>query len=132
MKGLGLNYPLQDGQQGYFEQTFDSMTNEKVKLSNLMNTIEGERYMQPSFGLGIQKYLFEQITPELSKKIDTEIRRKIAFWLPNLLINNLYVDIITDVDRNAVNVEIDFSLINDPNNYDVVTFTFTSTGANSQ
>lgn len=124
MKALGMNYPIQNGQQGYFEQTFESLENEKVKLKNLMNTIEGERYMQPSFGLGIHKYLFEQITPDVSNKIETEIRKKISYWLPNLIINNLYVDIVTDVDRNTINVEIDFSLKNNPTDYDVVSFTF--------
>ena len=124
MKGLGMNYPIESGQQGYFEQTFDSLTNEKVKLINLMNTIEGERIMQPSFGLGIHKYLFEQITPDISNKIETEIKKKIAYWLPNLVINKLYVDVLTDVDRNTINVEIDFSLENNPNDYDVVSFLF--------
>lgn len=124
MKALGMNYPIENGQQGYFEQTFESMENEKVKLKNLMNTIEGERYMQPSFGLGIHKYLFEQITPAIAKKMETEIRKKIGYWLPNLTINNLYVDILTDVDKNSIGVEIDFSLKNNPNDYDVVSFTF--------
>jgi phage baseplate assembly protein W len=124
MKPLGMNYPIEKGQQGYFEQTFESLENEKVKLKNLMRTIEGERYMQPSFGLAIYKYLFQQITPDLQKKIENDIRKKVQFWLPNLLINNLYVDIKTDVDRNRVGVEIDFSLKNNPTDYDVVTFTF--------
>lgn len=124
MKGLGMNYPIEKGQQGYFEQTFESLDNEKVKLKNLMNTIEGERYMQPSFGLGMHKYLFEQITPAVGTKMENEIRKKIAYWLPNLVINDLYVDVLTNVDRNVINVEIDFSLKNNPNDYDVVSFLF--------
>ena len=126
MKGLGVNYPIEKGQQGYFEQTFDSLSNEKVKLKNLMRTIEGERYMQPSFGLAIYKYLFEQMTTEIKDKVDNDIRKKIQFWLPNLIINKLYVDVTTDVDRNIMNIEIDFSLVNNPEDYDVVTFTFSS------
>ena len=39
MKPLGMNYPIEKGQQGYFEQTFESLENEKVKLKNLMLTI---------------------------------------------------------------------------------------------
>jgi len=126
MKPLGMNYPVEKGQQGYFEQTYESLQNEKVKLKNLMRTIEGERYMQPSFGLAIYKYLFQQITPDLKVKIENDIRKKIQFWLPNLIINKLYVDITTDVDRNKVGVEIDFSLANNPDDYDVVTFEFSA------
>jgi len=126
MKPLGMNYPIVGGQQGYFEQTFETLQNEKIKLKNLMRTVEGERYMQPSFGLAIYKYLFEQITDIIKSKIEADIRRKIEFWLPNLIINELYVDIITNVDRNTINVQIDFSLTSNPEEYDVVTFTFDS------
>lgn len=126
MRGLGVNYPIEKGQQGYFDQTFESLENEKVKLKNLMRTVEGERYMQPSFGLAIYKYLFQQMTPDLKIKIENDIKRKIQFWLPNLIINNLYVDIANNIDKNRVDVEIDFSLVNAPNDYDVVTFTFSS------
>ena len=126
MQGLGVNYPIENGQQGYFEQTFDSLDNEKVKLKNLMRTIEGERYMQPNFGLLIHKYLFQQLTPDLKSKVENDIRKKIQFWLPNLIINKLFVDVTTDVDRNNMQVEIDFSLVNNPEDYDVVTFTFST------
>lgn len=126
MQGLGVNYPIEKGQQGYFEQTFDSLDNEKVKLKNLMRTIEGERYMQPNFGLLIHKYLFQQLTPDLKSKVENDIRKKIQFWLPNLIINKLFVDVTTDVDRNNMQVEIDFSLVNSPDDYDVVTFTFST------
>ena len=126
MKGLGMSYPIQDGQQGYFEQTYDTLQNEKVKLINLINTIEGERFMQPSLGLAIRKYLFEQITPDISKKIENDIRRKVSFWLPNLILNNVYIDIATDVDRNTIDIELDFSLVQNPQAYDVVSFTFTA------
>jgi len=126
MKALGMKYPIENSQQGYFEQTFDSLTNEKVKLRNLMRTVEGERYMQPSFGLAIYKYLFDQITEDIKRKIDIDIKNKITFWLPNLIINNLYIDIVSDVDRNRINIEIDFSLVSNPSEYDVVTFTFDS------
>jgi len=126
MKALGMKYPIENSRQGYFEQTFDSLTNEKVKLRNLMRTVEGERYMQPSFGLAIYKYLFDQITEDIKRKIDIDIKNKITFWLPNLIINNLYIDIVSDVDRNRINIEIDFSLVSNPSEYDVVTFTFDS------
>lgn len=124
MKALGMNYPIENGQQGYFEQTFESLQNEKIKLINLLKTTEGERYMQPSFGTALKKYLFEPITEDIRFKIENELKKKIAFWLPNLIINNLYIDIITNVDRNRIDVEIDFSLLNNPQDYDVVTFTF--------
>jgi phage baseplate assembly protein W len=125
-KALGMNYPIQLGQQGYFEQTFDSFTNEEVKLINLMHTNVGERVMQPDFGLGLEKYLFENITPQLNTQIEKSIRSKISYWLPNITINSLTVttEAKTDADRNIIYVTINFSLVSDPTQYDEITFRF--------
>jgi uncharacterized protein len=123
-QGIDMDYPINKGNMGYFQQTFDTFDSERNKLINLMSTREGERVMQPKFGLGIEKYLFEQITSDLSSRLQSEIRNKIGFWLPNLQINNLSVDIISGVDRNTVTITIDFSLKANPSAFDVVTFTF--------
>lgn len=124
MRALGMLSPIRKGQQGYFEQTFDSFTNEKIKLINLFKTVEGERYMQPNFGLAIYKYLFEQITPDLKLKIENDINKKVGFWLPDIILNSLFVDIMSNVDRNTITVTVNFSVSKNTNSYDVLTFTF--------
>ena len=106
-QGIDMDLPIRKGNMGYFQQTFDTFDSERNKLINLMSTIEGEHVMQPKFGIGIQKYLFEQITSDLSSRLQGEIRNKVSFWLPNLQINDLSVDITTDVDRNKVSITID-------------------------
>lgn len=124
MKALGINYPIAKGNQGYFESVYETFANERIKLINLMNTIEGERYMQPEFGLGIHKYLFEPITTDLKMKLQREIENKIGFWIPNLNIDELEVNIIENVDKNQVDITLRVSLVGDPLQYDTVTFTF--------
>ena len=123
-QGIDMNYPIMKGNMGYFEQTFDTFESERNKLINLMSTVEGERVMQPSFGIGMHKYLFEQITEDLRQKIQAEIKNKIGFWLPNIQINNMVVDISSMVDRNTVIIKIDFSLKSNPSEFDIVTFAF--------
>ena len=76
------------------------------------------------FGFGIEKYLFEQITDDLNARLQSEIRRKVGFWLPNIQINDLIVDTLTDVDRNKITISINFSLKANPSDFDVVTFIF--------
>lgn len=115
LKGIGINYPIRFGQQG---QTYYSIDNERVKLISLMRTIEGERFMQPEFGLNLYPYLFEQITPILADQIEDEIRRKVNFWIPGVKILDLIVDIESGVDKNNITVKISFGLKNynaDPN-----------------
>ena len=123
-QGLDMDYPITKGNMGYFQQTFDTFDSERNKLINLMSTLEGERVMQPKFGLGIEKYLFEQITSDLQSRLQSEIRSKVGFWLPNIQINDMTVDIVSGVDRNIVTIKIDFSLKANPSEFDVVTFTF--------
>ena len=123
-QGIGLNYPIFKGSEGYFQLVYDSFASERIKLINLISTIEGERYMQPTFGLGVHKYLFEQSSPELSYRLESEVRNKIEFWLPNLLINTLNIDILQSVDRNQINMTIDFSLKSNPVEFDTVSFQF--------
>jgi len=123
-QGIDMDYPIMKGNMGYFQQTFDTFDSERNKLINLMSTREGERVMQPTFGLSIEKYLFEQITDDLTARLQSEIRGKVGFWLPNIQINNLNIDWITGVDRNKITISIDFSLKANPSEFDVVTFIF--------
>ena len=124
--GLGMNYPIDRGQTGYFDQTFDTFTNEEVKLINLMHTTEGERIMEPAFGLRLERFLFEPITTDITSQIANYIRSKISYWLPNLIINSLNVmsDPQSDADRNVIYVTVNFSLTTNPAQYDETTFKF--------
>ena len=123
-KALGLTIPLIDGNNGYFDTTYDSFSNERTKIINLVSTVEGERFMQPMFGLGIHKYLFEQVTSDIPKKIKNEISKKVTFWLPNVNLDNTTVDIVENVNKNQIDITIEFSLKSNPTDYDILTFRF--------
>lgn len=126
VKGLGMNYPLAFGQQGAFNQTYDTLTNETVKLINLMHTIAKERVMQPGFGLELEQFLFENITPQLTTQIETQVRNKITTWIPNVSINDLAVQVVSneDSDRNRIYITINFGLKTSQTTQDTITFQF--------
>ena len=126
VKGLGMSYPIISGQQGAFEQTYDSLTNETVKLLNLMHTMVNERVMQPDFGLNLEQYLFENITPDLIQKIEAQVKQKIETWIPNVAINTLKAEVVFNeaLDRNKIYVTISFGLKANPSETDVITFQF--------
>ena len=124
MKAIDMKYPITIGNTGYFDMNYDTFSSEKTKLINLMSTGEGERIMQPLFGLGMEKYIFEPITSELQQRIQSEITNKITFWLPNLNIDKINVDIVTDIDRNQIDITLQFSLIKNPTQFDTLTFRY--------
>lgn len=111
---LGISYPLGYQNKASFVYTHDTISNERAKLINFLRTVEYERVMNPLFGLGLEKYIFEQNTVELRMRIEDQIRKKIAAWLPKITINNLEINISSNYDRNSIEVIINFGIKNIP------------------
>jgi phage baseplate assembly protein W len=122
MIGIGINYPLTKGSNGYFEQTYDTFANEKSRLIMLLNTFEGERLMQPNFGLNLQKYLFDNYSgTNFKDAIISEITKKVNFWIPNLNIDDITID-DSNINSNQLTVTVSFSLMSDETQSDTITF----------
>ena len=91
MNPIGLTLPFQIGKIGYFEQSYDTFTQIKSNITNLLRTKKGERRMNPNFGSGLQEYLFEQNvldSPEILKQIITD---EINNYIPGVTVNKIDV-----------------------------------------
>ena len=89
MNPIGLTLPLQIGRNGYFEQSYDTLTQVKANITNLLRTKKGERRMNPNFGSGLQEYLFEQNlqdSPDIVKQIITD---EITNYVPGVTVNKV-------------------------------------------
>ena len=73
--------------------------------------------MQPSLGIELRKYLFEQFTDESRISIENDITDALNFWLPFVEIKKLIVgmDEEYDVGRNKLKIDITFNINKDPN-----------------
>jgi len=123
---VGIKFPMngrgRNTSDGFFNM---SRTTEEQAVSNYINlllTRPGERYMQPDFGIGIQKYLFEQNTGGNRKLIEAEIRRQSAFWLPYIFNKSIVVSTGKDLPGLAADAENAIHI--------VITFSVTEFGAN--
>ena len=56
----------------------------RAQVSQILLTVPGERAMLPNFGVDIDRFLFEQITPALLQELKTEILQQIAGYAQNL------------------------------------------------
>lgn len=56
----------------------------RAQVSQILLTAPGERVMLPDFGVDIDRFLFEQITPEVLKELRDEILGQIAEYAQNL------------------------------------------------
>lgn len=60
----------------------------KQNFKCLLLTAPGERLMNPEFGVGLKKYLFQNAGPEVEKNIKINIRQQASKYMPFVSIVN--------------------------------------------
>jgi len=128
---IGIDLPIRRGDEkdGWFASTDTTIEAVKNNIRNLLQTEEGERFFQPTLGIGLRKLLFENITQENLLDVQDAILDKFEFWLPFVQVRDIKVfnrDNTTDVGPNEIRVKIDFNIKQDPNTLDSVTLNFSS------
>jgi phage baseplate assembly protein W len=107
---IGITLPFRGGNSGYFEQSFDSLTQVKSNIINLLNTRQGERRMQPTFGTRLWNLLFEQNIDNLPEIASNVIKEDIAMWIPNVTVINVKSNLLksdqTDDTRDIYRLQL--------------------------
>ncbi len=117
MNPIGLTVPLQIGRNGYFEPSYDTFTQVKSNITNLLRTKKGERRMNPNFGSGLQEYLFEQNlqdSPDIIKQIITD---EVKNYVPGVTVNKVDINIANQeknklTDSYTLYIKIQFTVNN--------------------
>jgi len=120
---VGIEFPLDYSQEGFFRKTKTIRQQVKSNIRNLLLTERGERVFQPNFGSNLKSLLFEQITPTLLENVENDIRESLSTWLPYVNVNNLVV-VQDDRNLNQVLVSLEYSTTLEPDSLDTITFTF--------
>ena len=85
-------------------------------LKMLLLTNPGERMMDPFFGVGIRKFLFEQGTSVVYGNLSSKIYEQAARYLPQINIKNILFNespLLGEnemTDSNILSVSIEFSI----------------------
>ena len=90
---LGLVLPIQNGNSGYFDQAYDSFTQKRMNIINLLRTRLGERRMQPLFGSRLWTVVFEQNTEILPEIITNIVTEDINRWIDGVSIKKVTVQV---------------------------------------
>lgn len=88
---LGLMLPIRDGNSGYFDQAYDSFTQKRMNIINLIRTKVGERRMQPQFGSRLWSVVFDQHTEVLQDVISNIVTEDIARWVEGVIVKKVLV-----------------------------------------
>jgi phage baseplate assembly protein W len=124
-QGIGITLPIQIGNTGYFEQSFDTLTQIKSNFINLILTRRGERVHQPEFGCGIHDILFEQLTVENIERARLSVITAVERWMPFLELVQFELNAAdTDIDRNRIRLYVAYRLRQNPNIFDSIVINF--------
>jgi phage baseplate assembly protein W len=94
----GIKFPFTQSSEGFF-LGLNSNPDAEVR-SNLMHLImtqKGSRYFLPDFGTNLMRFLFEPLDSGTISSIDKEIRKSVAKYIPNLVINNIEIKNMDEV-----------------------------------
>ena len=107
---LPLEKNFEDGCYGLLKN-IRSLTQQNLKM--LILTAPGERMMDPNYGVGLRRYLFEQDTPELPEKLKGAILRQVSQYMPHLRIEG--IGILTpatqrNIPGNSMQLRIEYAI----------------------
>ena len=111
MSSLGVKLPLtRDTVDGFtMIKNFKTMVNQNFKM--LLLTHPGERVMEPEFGVGIKKYLFENFNEGTFAKIERDILKQTRIYLPAIQILEISFG-ASDIDNNTLGLYIRYAIPN--------------------
>ncbi len=132
LQPIGITIPIQNGNNGFFDQSFDTLTQTKMNIINLLNTRPGERRFQPTFGSRLWNLTFEQNIDTLTDVAENVVAEDISMWISNVTVLNvtatLYSDdqILADKDIYKLDIAVQF-MINMTKQKDIVNITINNT-----
>jgi len=113
-KALGVRIPF--NKKNIFDFNYTTKDQIKSNLINLLLTSPGERFHEPTYGVGVRDYLFEQNSEEMSSKIGSLkkiISKKLSTHIPQIRLNTLKVS--PNNNNLIVNINYTILLDNDTN-----------------
>ena len=90
-KAIGVKVPFT--KKGVFQFNYTTKDQIKSNLINLLLTSPGERYHEPTYGVGLRDILFEpnSTTTQKISSLKARIEQSVAFHIPQVEITNLNV-----------------------------------------
>jgi phage baseplate assembly protein W len=109
MASLAVKLPLTLDSGDGFTMIKDLKGLIKQNLKMLILTNPGERVMEPAFGVGMNRYLFQNFSQTTYAAIDSKIREQVAMYIPVVSIINLDIGPI-ESNSNGLSVRLQYSI----------------------
>jgi phage baseplate assembly protein W len=90
--GKGWSFPPKfNNEKGTVEMVSDEV-DIKESIEIILSTNHFERVMQLDFGSGLNQFLFEEITENLTNKIENEIFNSLLIFEPRIEVNDILIE----------------------------------------
>ncbi len=76
-----------------------------------MLTNPGERIMEPDFGVGLKRFLFQNFHDGVYAEVDSAIREQASMYMPAVTIISVLVD-SSRIDTNQLSISLKYSIPN--------------------
>jgi phage baseplate assembly protein W len=110
-KGIGISVVF-NNDTSVFNTTTTTKEQVKSNLINYILTNKGERLFDPTFGGDLRASLFEPDTAFDS--VAARLENEIYAYIPNIIIRDITINRVSD--SNLVNIALDYSISNQPDN----------------
>jgi len=111
MSSLAVALPLQLDSATGFKMIGGIKKLFQQNLKMLVLTNPGERVMEPRFGVGLKRYLFENFGIDTRTEIEAKIREQVRIYIPAIRIDEILFG-NTDPDSNYLGIQIRYSIPN--------------------
>ena len=81
----------------------------KQNMKMILLTMPGERIMLPEFGAGIQRFLFELETSDVSQELISVVEEQVSIYLPPVRIIDISA-IMGEENDNALSLKISYEI----------------------
>ena len=116
-----LKFPVDKNEETIFEVLDDYIDNAKQKLKIILLTEQGERIMNPLFGIGLKKYLFQNIKKDMSilengkevkirEQLIKNLTNQLTLFAPEIKIKDIKIESSME-EENKINISI-FYIVN--------------------
>lgn len=110
----GPKWPLSQGNHDTFELYDDVKQQINFYLKNLLLTSPGENLSDPSYGVGLRRYMFEQNLPSVRSSIASAISSQVSKYLPFLQVSDIQTSATAqEIDSNSLKIKIVYSIPDD-------------------
>jgi len=105
---VGVSIPFSNA--AVYNSTYTTQEQLKSNLINFFMTEPGERYMNPTYGGGLKRILFEQLVTGTFDFVKELVQNKVAEYFPNVQVMDLQV--YGNEDQNILKVELTYQVVN--------------------